>query len=206
MIKTILLWVGSICMMIFFLTGVCYAQISDQEMILEKKKTSHAAIDDFNYIIGAEDVLYVHVWKEQDLSVTTTVRMDGKISLPLIDDVMAAGLTTLQLKQILIKKFKEFVDIPNVSVIVMESNSYKVFISGQVLNPGMYRLKDKTSVIQIIPMAGGFTKWADRKKIIVIRKDKETEQRFVINYNKIISGKDLSLNITLKPGDTVIVP
>jgi len=106
MINRIFLWVVSTCAIIFLLTGFCYAQISDQEIVLEKKKTSHAAVDDFNYIIGAEDVLYVHVWKEKDLSVTTTVRMDGKISLPLIDDVMVAGLTTLQLKQILIN-FKE---------------------------------------------------------------------------------------------------
>jgi polysaccharide export outer membrane protein len=132
--------------------------------------------------------------------------MDGNISLPLIDEVHAAGLTPLQLKEVLIEKLKKFVDTPNVSVTVMEANSYKVFVSGQVRTPGVYRLRSETSILQIIPMAGGFTEWADQKKILVIRKEGGKEKRITVNYKKIIQGKDPDGNVVLKAGDTIIIP
>ncbi|MBM4333690.1 MAG: sugar ABC transporter substrate-binding protein [Deltaproteobacteria bacterium] len=162
--------------------------------------------DSSDYIIGPEDVLHIHVWKEDSLTRTVQVRMDGNISLPLIDETMAAGLTPLKLKEVLIEKLKNFLDIPNVSVIVTEANSYKVFISGQVRTPGVYRLRSETSIAQIISMAGGFTEWANPKKIIILRKENGKENRIIVNYKKIVQGEDLSANITLKPGDTIIVP
>jgi len=159
-----------------------------------------------SYVIGPEDVLSIHVWKEETFSRTVPVRMDGKISLPLIDDVQAAGYTARQLKEVLTNKLKEFVENPNVSVTVSEANSYKVYISGQVRSPGVYRLRSETSLLQFIPMVGGFTDWANQKKILIIRKEDGKEKRFTINYKKIVSGKDPDSNIILKTGDTIIVP
>jgi polysaccharide biosynthesis/export protein len=176
----------------------------EKDAMSPKQARAEVAADSDQYVIGPEDVLYIHVWKEVDLSRTVPVRMDGKISLPLIDEVSAAGLTPLQLKENLIKKFKEFVDIPNVSVIVMEANSFKVYISGEVKTPGVIRLRSETSILQIIPMAGGFTEWANEKKIIVIRKEDGQEKRYNVNYKNIVKGKEP--NFILKPGDTIIVP
>jgi len=157
-------------------------------------------------VIGPEDVLYIHVWREEHVSRTVPVRMDGNISLPLIDEVQAAGLTPLQLKELIIEKLKKFVDLPNVSVIVMEANSYKVYVSGQVRTPGVYRLRSEITILQIIPMAGGFTEWANQKKVLVIRKEGGKGKRITVNYKKIVEGTDLSGNLILKPGDTIIVP
>jgi len=159
-----------------------------------------------SYVIGPEDVLNIHVWREEALSRNVAVRMDGKISLPLIDDIQAAGYTARQLKDVLTNKLKEFVENPNVSVTVVEANSYKVYISGQVRSPGVYRLRSETSLLQFISMVGGVTEWANQSKIIVIRKENGKEKRFTINYKKIIQGKDLNSNIILKTGDTIIVP
>jgi polysaccharide export outer membrane protein len=146
------------------------------------------------------------VWKEEHLSRTVPVRIDGKISIPLVDEIQAAGLTPLQLKELLMKRLKEFVDIPNISVMVMEANSFKVYISGQVRNPGVYRLRSETTLLQIIPMAGGFTDWANQKKILIIRKENGKEKRMTVNYKKILKGDDKSSNVILKSGDTIIVP
>lgn len=159
-----------------------------------------------SYVIGPEDVLYIHVWKEDALSRAVPVRMDGKISLPLIDDIQAAGYTARQLKEILTKKLKEFVENPVVSVTVTEANSYKVYVSGQVRAPGVYRLRSETTLLQIIPMAGGFTDWANQKKILIIRRESGQEKRLTVNYKKIVSGEDPASNIVLKAGDTIIVP
>jgi polysaccharide export outer membrane protein len=177
-----------------------------KEALLQKQSQAEVAADNNVYVIGPEDVLYIHVWKEENLSKAIPVRSDGKISLPLIDEIQAAGLTPLQLKEALLVKLKEFIDIPNVSVIVTEANSFKVYVSGQVRNPGVYRLRSKTSLLQLIPMAGGFTEWANEKKILVIRKENGNEKRMTLNYKKIVKGEAPDSNIDLKPGDTVIVP
>ncbi len=176
----------------------------DKEIVERKQSQSELKADVSNYVIGPEDVLYIHVWREELLSRTVPVRMDGNISLPLIDEVQASGLTPLQLKEVLIEKLKKFIDDPNVSVIVMEANSHKVYISGQVRAPGVYRLRSQTSILQIIPMAGGFTEWANQKKILIIRKEGGQEKRINVNYKKILEGKEE--NFVLKAGDTIIVP
>jgi len=175
----------------------------DKEILSKKQSQAEVVADSNQYVIGAEDILYIHVWKEETLSRTVPVRIDGKISLPLVDDVNAAGVTPLQLKEELIKRFKEFVDIPNVSVIVMEANSYKIFVSGQVRSPGVIRLRSETSMLQLIPMVGGFTDWADEKRVLVIRKEDGKEKRYIVNYKKIVKGTEP--NFILKSGDTVIV-
>jgi polysaccharide export outer membrane protein len=194
--------------------GVCLVLISNplvyaqegKEAILQKQSQAEVAADSNVYVIGPEDVLHIHIWKEETLSRTVPVRSDGKISLPLIDEIQAAGLTPLQLKEILLAKLKDFIDIPNVSVIVMEANSFKVYISGQVKTPGVYRLRSETSLLQLIPLAGGFTEWANEKKILIIRKENGKEKRFTVNYKKIVKGEASESNINLKSGDTVIVP
>jgi polysaccharide export outer membrane protein len=177
-----------------------------KDALLQKQSQAEVAADSNAYVIGPEDVLYIHVWKEENLSKTVPVRSDGRISLPLIDEIQAGGLTPLQLKEALLVKLKEFIDIPNVSVIVMEANSFKVYVSGQVKNTGVYRLRSETSLLQLIPMAGGFTEWANPKKILIIRKENGKERRIIVNYKKIVSGEETSSNNMLKPGDTVIVP
>lgn len=185
--------------------GLALSQ-TDQEIISKKQAQSEMGIDSDKYVIGPEDILYIHVWREEALSRTVPVRMDGFISLPLINELKASGLTPLQLKEELTKRFKEFIENPTVSVIVMEANSFKVYVSGQVRNPGVYRLRSEMTLLQIIPMAGGFTEWANQKKILIIRKEGSRERRFIVNYKKLIEGDELESNITLKAGDTIIVP
>jgi polysaccharide export outer membrane protein len=179
---------------------------ASKEAILEKIPQGEVKADSDQYVIGAEDVLYIHVWKEEALTRSVPVRMDGNISLPLIHEVKAASLTPFQLKENLTRKFQTYIENPIVSVTVMESNSCKVFISGEVKTPGVYRIRSETSLIQIIPMAGGFTEWANQKKILIIRKEEGKEKRILVNYKKIVGGEDTSSNVILRPGDTIIVP
>jgi len=194
-------WTGLAFLLLLPLAA--YAQ-GGKEALSQKQAQGEVVADSSQYIIGPEDILYVHVWKEDTLSRTVPVRIDGKISLPLVDEVAAAGLTPLQLKENLIKRFRDFVDIPNVSVIVMEANSFKVFVSGQVRTPGVLRLRSETSILQVIPMVGGFTEWANEKKILVIRKEGGQEKRIIINHKRIVDGKDP--NFIVRSGDTIIVP
>lgn len=156
------------------------------------------------YVIGPEDILNIYVWKEETLSRTVPVRVDGKISLPLVNEIQAAGLTPHQLQEMIAQRLKDFVADPVVSVIVMESNSIKVYVSGQVRNPGVHRLRSETTLLQIIPMVGGFTEWANPKKILVIRREGDKEIRMTVNYKRMVDGKIPAL--VLKPGDTIIVP
>lgn len=192
---------------LIMLTFVSLAQAQeDKEILLKKEAQAEVAADSASYVIGSEDVLYIHVWKEETLSKTVSVRMDGKISIPLVDDIQAAGLTPLKLKEKLTEKLRDFVEAPNVTVVVMEANSFKVYFSGEVKSPGVLRLRTETTLAQAISMVGGLTEWANRSKIIVIRKENGKEKRFTINYKKITQGKDLNSNIILKSGDTIIVP
>ncbi len=180
-----------------------YSQ-AEKDVLARKQAQAEVAADSNTYVIGTEDVLYIYVWKEDTISRTVPVRIDGKISLPLIDEIQAAGLTPLQLKEELIQRFREYVDVPSVSVMVMEANSFKVFVSGQVKGPGVVRLRSETSMLQLIPMVGGFNEWADEKKILVIRNENGKEKRYTVNYKKIIKGTEP--NFILKSGDTVIIP
>ena len=185
--------------------STAYSQ-TEKEALLKKQAQAEVAADSENYIIGSEDILYIHIWKEEHLSRTVPVRRDGIISLPLVDEIKAEGLTPLQLKEILAQRFKEFIGDPNITVMVMEANSFKVYLSGQIRNPGVYRLRSETSLLQIISMAGGFTDWANQKKILIIRKEGGKEKRITVNYKKIVKGEDPGSNIILKAGDTIIVP
>lgn len=160
-------------------------------------------VDSERYIIGPEDVLLIHVWKEESLTRTLPVRIDGRISLPLLDDIQAAGLTPLQLKEALVEKLKNFVDNPTVTVTVMEANSFKVYVSGEVKLPGVLRIRSEITLVKLIIMVGGFTEWADQKKILIITKEKGVEKRVTANYKKIIEGEEP--DILIRREDTVIV-
>jgi polysaccharide export outer membrane protein len=202
--KTIYLEI--MALLVFLISGQTVCAQTEKEIVLKKQAQAEVAADSDQYVIGPEDVLYIYVWREDALSRTVPVRVDGNISLPLVHEIKAAGLTPLKLKENLTERFKEFIENPNVSVTVMEANSFKVYVSGQVKTPGVYRLRSETTVLQIIPMAGGFTDWANQKKILIIRKENGKEKRITVNYKKIIKGSDPSSNIVLKAGDTVIVP
>jgi polysaccharide export outer membrane protein len=178
--------------------------INDKQAKDNKKVADDVVIDNDKYVIGPEDVLDIFVWKEESLTKTVPVRIDGKISLPLVDDVQAAGLTPLQLKEEITKRLSGFVDNPTVTVTVREANSYRVFISGEVKQPGIVRIRSEITLVKLIIMAGGFTEWANKRKISIITNENGKEKRITANYNKIIDG-DIP-DIIIKPGDTVIIP
>lgn len=161
------------------------------------------AADNDQYVIGPEDVLLIYVWKEESITKSVPVRIDGKISLPLVNDIQAAGFTPLQLQKILTEKLKDFIENPTVTVTVMEANSFKVYVSGEVKQPGIHRIRSEMTLVKLIIMAGGFTEWADQKNILVITKENGTEKRMIVNYKKIIEGKEP--DIVIKRDDTVIV-
>jgi polysaccharide export outer membrane protein len=167
------------------------------------KAQGEVAVDNDQYIIGPEDVLHIYVWKEESLTKTVPVRIDGKISLPLVDDIQAADLTPLQLKDALTKKLKSFVDNPTVTITVMEANSFRVFVSGEVKQPGIHRIRSAMTLVKLMTMVGGFTEWANQKKILIITKEKGVEKRLTVNYKNIIDGDEP--DIVINRGDTIIV-
>ena len=158
------------------------------------------------YLIGPDDALAIVFWREKDLSADVVVRSDGMISLPLINDVRAEGLTPEQLRVALTTAAAKFVEEPTVTVVVKAINSRKVFITGQVLKPGPYQLNGPMTVLQLIATSGGVAEYADKDKIVVLRNDGGKSVALPFNYSEVMSGKKLQQNIELKPGDTVIVP
>jgi polysaccharide export outer membrane protein len=159
-----------------------------------------------DYIIGPDDVLTVIFWREKDLSGDVAVRPDGRISLPLLNDVEAAGLTPEQLRVRLTESAEKLLEEPTVTVVVKQINSRKVFITGQVAKPGPYPLNGPTNVVQLIAMAGGILEYADEKNISIMRSEKGRQISLRFNYDEVKKRKNLQQNIELRPGDTVIVP
>jgi polysaccharide export outer membrane protein len=159
-----------------------------------------------DYVIGPEDVLGIVFWRETDVSADVVVRPDGKISLPLLNDVHAAGLTPDQLRARLAEGAKRYLEDPNPTVVVKQINSRKVFVTGNVTKPGPYPLLGPTTVIQLLAMAGGVLEYADKGQIAILRTEQGRQTTFRFNYNEVSRRKNLSQNILLKPGDTIIVP
>ena len=159
-----------------------------------------------DYVIGPEDILTVIFWREKDLSSDVIVRPDGRISLPVLQDVHAAGLTPEQLRDSLTKTAERFVEDPNVTVVVKEIRSRRVFITGMVARPGPYNLTSPMTVVQLIAFAGGVLEYADAKNIVLMRTENSNPLSYKFNYKEVSEGKNLKQNIQLKPGDTVIVP
>jgi polysaccharide biosynthesis/export protein len=156
------------------------------------------------FVIGLEDVLSIVFWRDKDMSSEVTVRPDGKISLPLLNEVQAAGLTPSELRAHLAAESKRFFENPNVTVVVKQINSLKVFITGQIVKPGPYALTAPTTVLQLISMAGGLKDYADSKNIMIVRHENGQRSSFAFNYKEI--RRKFQQNIELKPGDTVVVP
>lgn len=158
------------------------------------------------YIVGESDVLHVNVWKEPEVTQTVIVRTDGNISLPLINDVHVAGMTPVQIQNIIADKLKAFLTNPQVTVTVTDIRSKRAFITGEVARPGGYPLNTETNVLQLIAQAGGLTPFAKRDSITVLRYENGKEVRLAFKYSQVVHGKKAEQNVSLRPGDTVVVP
>lgn len=171
-----------------------------------------------DYRIGPEDVLQITVWKNEALTRAVPVRPDGKISLPLLNDVQVAGLTALELREVLTRKLAEYMPSPEVSVIVSEVRSFKVSVIGEVNRPARYELKSWATVLDALALAGGFTPFAARSRIVILRPEGNTVKRIPFNYNKLTASRESLLdrimnaggeaqeNFYLQNGDIVLVP
>jgi polysaccharide biosynthesis/export protein len=158
------------------------------------------------YVVGPSDVLGINFWRDTDMTGDVTVRPDGRITLPLLGDIEALGLTPEQLKDRITKAASKLIDDPSVTVIVRAINSRRVFITGQVTTPGAYPLTGPLTVVQVIALAGGLTEYADKKNIMITRTENGQPRAFRFNYSDVSKGRNLKQNIVLKPGDTVVVP
>ena len=185
-----------------FLVAVSHSYVQGQEI----EKGKQAGVNNEDYLLGAGDVVEVSAWRNEALSKVAVVRPDGKISLPLIGEIKASGLTPLELRDKIIVKLKEFGETPEATIIVQEVNSYVVFVLGEVARPGRFQLIARTTIVQAISMAGGFTSFASPNDIILLRRLEgiDEERRTTIRFNDIISGK--MRNVWLQPWDTLIVP
>jgi polysaccharide export outer membrane protein len=159
-----------------------------------------------DYRIGPDDILTVIFWRDKDMSGDVAVRPDGKISLPLVNDVDAAGSTPDQLRARLEEAGSRFLEEPNVTVVVKQINSRKVFITGEVAKPGAYPLTGPTTVLQLISMAGGLQEYANRERIVILRTESGKQMSYRFNYKEVSKQKKLQQNIELHVGDTVVVP
>jgi polysaccharide export outer membrane protein len=158
-----------------------------------------------SYVIGADDTLHIDVWKEPDLTVTLPVRPDGMISLPLLNDVQAAGLTPMQLASSLTEKLKRYLADPRVTVVVTQMNSQRIYVTGEVLHTGAMPLLPNMTVLQALASAG-FTPFANTKGIYVLRVENGKQQKLPVNYKQLVKGEAMGQNILMKPGDTIVVP
>jgi polysaccharide biosynthesis/export protein len=157
------------------------------------------------YVIGPDDVLHVAVWKEADLTATLPVRPDGKISLPLLNDVQAAGMTPMQLATSLTEKLRKYLADPRVTVVVAQINSKRVYLVGEVARTGAMPMLPNMTVLQALSTAG-LTQFANTKKIYVMRNQDGKQVKLPVNYNKLVKGREMDRNYTLLPGDTIVVP
>lgn len=161
---------------------------------------------DPGYRIGPEDVLQVSVWNSEAMSRIAPVRPDGKISLPLLNDVQAAGLTPMELREQLVQRLTDYMPHPEVSVIVTDVRSFKVTVIGQVPKPDRFEFKSAATVMDVLAMAGGFTEFASRSRIVVIRANGGKTERIPFDYDKVRAGDPSQANFYLRPGDIVLVP
>jgi polysaccharide export outer membrane protein len=157
------------------------------------------------YVIGAHDVLSIVFWRERDLTVDVVVRPDGKISLPLLNDVQAEGYTPEKLGAAIAQLASKYITDPNATVIVREIHSRNVYVLGQVSKPGSFPLTSELNVLKVLALAGGLLEYADKEDIVILRTVNGGEQRLKFNYNEVIKGKNVEQNVRLQPGDTVVV-
>ncbi|MFH1017332.1 MAG: polysaccharide biosynthesis/export family protein [Pseudomonadota bacterium] len=191
------------------ITGACFGLIfachkGAPFKAMPKGPTAEAVLNEYG--IGPDDTLLVDVWKHPELSREVIVRPDGFISLPLVNDVRASGVTARDLSTLLKARFKDFVEDPEVAVAVKIANSYKIYVVGKVATSGMFTVKTPTSVLQAVAMAGGFTPFASPDNMLVLRKENGQDIRLDASYDDIVKGRHPEKNITLRPGDTLVVP
>ena len=170
----------------------------------EQKALSAAA--DPTYVIGPEDGLDISVWKEPDVSRAVPVRPDGKISLPLLNDIQAAGLTPMQLQAVVTEGLKKFFTGPQVTVIVTQINSRRIYVMGEVARPGAFPMLPNMTILQALSTAGGFSQYAKLSAIYLLRTENGRQVTYPFNYKEVIRGQKPEQNIALKPGDTIVVP
>jgi polysaccharide export outer membrane protein len=199
-----LLWIG---LGTIFAAGSMAAQDAAKSSNKAAQTASQSPVAaDASYKIGPQDVLRIDVWKETEISRSVPVRPDGKISLPLLNDVQAAGLTAMELANNITEGLKKFITSPQVTVSVTEINSRRVYVTGEVTRPGAFPLLPNMTLLQALTSAGGFTQFARTKKIYVLRNEGGKQAKYPFNYNEVVSGKRPEDNIPLQPGDTIVVP
>jgi len=198
--------IGIVC--VTATTALAQSKPSVPNITSDPSQEKSSLIVTTDYIIGPEDVLDITVWKNTDLSKTVQVRPDGRISLPLIGDVAAVSRTSAQLTEEISTRLKAYMENPTVSIVVKEVNSYAIFVLGEVVKPGRYPLKSKTTLLQAVTLASGFTPVASRNKIVIFRfaKDGEPLMKIKASYDDIVLRDGINQNIELKPGDTIVVP
>lgn len=194
------------------LSAAMLAQTSDAAKNEETKNdkpasgdAAQASLNAPDYVIGPDDTLHITVWKEPDLSETLPVRPDGKISMPLLDDIPAAGMTPVMLKELITARLKKYIADPRVTVVVTAMNSRRIFVTGEVLHTGPMALLPHMTMLQALSQ-GGFTQFANLKGIYVLRTEDGKQQKLPFNYKEVVKGNHPEQNIVLKPGDTVVVP
>jgi len=185
-------------------TGVLQAQEAAKSPEKQAAAPATAAMPDASYKIGPQDMLRVDVWKEAEISRSVPVRPDGKISLPLLNDVQAAGLTAMELAGNITEGLKKFINNPQVTVTVTEINSRRVYVTGEVSKAGAYALLPNMTALQALTSAGGFTQFSNPKKIYVLRNQGGKQVKIPFNYKMVVDGKQD--DIPLQPGDTIVVP
>ncbi len=181
---------------------------SIQKAVVPATRTAapQVAANDTEYKIGAQDLLRVDVWKEDQLTRTVPVRPDGKITLPLLNDVQAAGATPMQLAGAISEGLKKFINTPQVTVTVTEINSRRIYVTGEVARAGAFPLLPNMTVLQALSSSGGFTQFARLKNIYVLRVEDGKQVKHPFNYKEVVNGKNAVQNILLEPGDVIVVP
>jgi len=184
--------------------GALPAQEAEKNANKQTSGPVQVATTDASYKIGPQDVLRIDVWKETEISRSVPVRPDGKISLPLLNDVQASGLTAMELANVITEGLKKFINSPQVTVTVTEINSRRIYVTGEVTKPGAYALLPNMTALQALTSAGGFTQFSNPKKIYVLRNESGKQVKHPFNYKAVLDGKQE--DFPLQPGDTIVVP
>ena len=191
---------------VFFCVTIVFVFCSFQGITHAEEKKASASVDQDTYVIGCGDTLTIQVWREPNLSGNFTVRPDGKITFPLLNDIKADGFTPLQLKKVIETGLAKYISTPVVTVVVSSANSKNIFVLGKVNNPGKYPLTGPTTVLQALAQAGGLAEWAKGDDIVILRNENGKQVKIEFDYDDVSRGKHLEQNILLKPGDTIVVP
>lgn len=199
-----LCWIGLLGTMLGQSTDALKNEPNKDKSAEDTARAQAAAVAS-DYVIGADDMLHISVWKEPDLTESLPVRPDGKISMPLLNDIAAAGLTPLQLSESITEKLKKYIADPRVTVVVTGMNSRRIFVTGEVLHTGPINLLPHMTMLQALAQAG-FNQFANLKGIYLLRTENGKQVKLPFNYKEVVKGNNPQQNIPLKPGDTIVVP